>query len=84
MRVFQDKMSGWIKDKALFTTQQAEALKLESEAKREIRQLKTERERELTKLLKQEITERIRQQAEKHTPELELITLQKNKILHNM
>lgn len=74
-------MTLWAQEKASITAQEANFLKEEAEAKREMRMLKLDREREFSELLKREVTDRIKFQIEKHAAEMEIIALQKAKLI---
>jgi len=80
-KLFQNNLTLWAKEKASITEQEASFQREEIEAKRELWRLKLEREQELSDLLKQEVKDRIKFQAEKHGAEMELLALQKSKML---
>lgn len=80
-KLFQDKLTLWAKEKVSMTCQQTEYQREEAENKREMWKLKLSRENELSELLKQEVKDRIRNQAEKHAAEMEILALQKAKII---
>lgn len=80
-KIFKDKLSLWAQEKALLAEREAIFQKEEIEFKREMWRLKLNREKELSELLKQEVKDRIKFQAEKHGKEMELIALQKAKLI---
>jgi len=80
-KLFQNNLTLWAKEKASITEQEASFQREEIEAKRELWRLKLEQEQELSDLLKQEVKDRIKFQAEKHCAEMELLALQKSKML---
>jgi len=80
-KLFQNNLTLWAKEKASITEQEASFQREEIEAKRKLWRLKLEQEQELSDLLKQEVKDRIKFQAEKHSAEMELLALQKSKML---
>lgn len=79
--MFEDKLATWATTKVQCTQTQEQVLKDELQCKKDILLIKKAREEALTILLKKEIEERIKLHAEKCKAEMELIAMQKKKIL---
>jgi len=78
--MFQDKLTTWAQEKASLTAQEADFQREEANSKRETWSLKVIREKELSELLKKEVRDQIKFQAEKHAAEMEILALQKAKL----
>ena len=93
--MFEDKLALWAKEKVHHAALQEDAVKSELESKKQLWTIRLDRESALTELMKEEITLRIKLhqdqhdaemkfRREKHNAELELIKLQKAKILKDL
>lgn len=80
-KICQDKLHKWASGKVTLTEIQEEALREEIKIKNEINQVRLQREKDISDLLKEDIRSRIQCNLDKNKAELELIAMQKARLL---